>query len=324
MHRIRQTASYCPVDAKRMIRIVSRRCRPSAATQRDLPAGSKRLIEADLGFACYERISATSGSFASTYGQFAIVLTDRASTGPVRLNAGSMQTLPERTQSLNFFRPGDHVEGVWEAANTYDVLLFAPRHLETFVEQELESRTSELPPLLRIEPDLSLKWLWRQLTKVVGRPEDTARMQAETIGNLIITVIAANERLLKPASGGASTAEIAQAMSFIHENLAGHLTVSDLASAAGLSKFHFCRVFKLATGYPVHQYVVEQRLLHAREMLETTSQPISQIALESGFASQSHLNSSFKRRFGVTPRVWRASARTTASLARPLRRPSDA
>lgn len=303
-----------------MIRIVSRRCRPSAATQRDLPAGSKRLIEADLGFACYERIAATSGSFASTYGQFALVLTDRASTGPVRLNAGSIQMLPERTQSLNFFRPGDHVEGVWEAANSYDVLLFAPRHVEAFIEQELESRASALPPLLRVEPDLSLKWLWRQLTKVVGRCEDTARMQAETISNLLVTIVAAKQSLLRPAIGGSSAAEIAHAMGFIHENLAGPLTVSALASAAGLSKFHFCRVFKQATGYPVHQYVVEQRLLHAREMLETTSQPISQIALESGFASQSHLNASFKRRFGVTPRVWRANARTAVSLAGPVRR----
>lgn len=305
-----------------MIRIVSRRCRPTAATQRDLPAGTKRLVEVDLGFACYERISATSGSFASTYGQYALVLTDRASTGPVRLNASSMQTLPECSRSLNFFRPGDHVEGVWAAANVYDVLLFAPGFLETFVQQELDGRASALAPVLRIEPDLSVKWLWRQLSKLAGKPEDTARIQAETIANLLVTLIASNERLLKPVNPGSSTSEIAYAMRFIQENLAGPLSVAALATAAGLSKFHFCRVFKQATGYPVHQYVVEQRLLHARRMLETTGQPISQIALESGFASQSHLNSTFKRRFGVTPRAWRADARTAVGFARPARRRS--
>jgi AraC family transcriptional regulator len=62
-------------------------------------------------------------------------------------------------------------------------------------------------------------------------------------------------------------------------------------------------------GVSLHQYVIQRRVEHAKVMLRTTDEPLSQIAAAVGFASQSHFTTVFKRLTGATPKAYRSDLR---------------
>ncbi len=94
--------------------------------------------------------------------------------------------------------------------------------------------------------------------------------------------------------------ELALLDQYIALNLDSPLKLQDLASVVGRSRFHFSRLFKASTGKTPHQYVVDRRVERARELLQMGG-IIADVALEVGFASQSHLNAQIRRAYGCTP-----------------------
>jgi AraC-like DNA-binding protein len=100
---------------------------------------------------------------------------------------------------------------------------------------------------------------------------------------------------------------IVKAIEHLVANIADRrLTISALAGAAGLSTFHFARRFSEVTGSPPRAYLRQKRLELAREMLvHRQNLSLVDVALKSGFASQSHLNASFKDEYGIAPGQFR-------------------
>lgn len=76
--------------------------------------------------------------------------------------------------------------------------------------------------------------------------------------------------------------------------------LDDLAAEAGLSRFHFLRVFRKATGQTPHAFLVNQRINRAQAMLRAGERP-AEVAVACGFADQPHLTRIFRRIVGVTP-----------------------
>ncbi|MGJ8669403.1 MAG: helix-turn-helix domain-containing protein [Oceanococcus sp.] len=99
-------------------------------------------------------------------------------------------------------------------------------------------------------------------------------------------------------------------LSFIHENLAQSLSAETLAERADVSLGHLRRLFNEAMGVPIHRYILATRLEEARKMLALTSVPISRIAQECGFSSQSHLTACFRKLHAETPAQYRAQTKT--------------
>lgn len=87
------------------------------------------------------------------------------------------------------------------------------------------------------------------------------------------------------------------------------IDLESAAKAAGLSPFHFLRVFANVLGVTPHQYVVRSRLRHAARLLSDGSQAITDIALEVGFGDLSNFVNTFRRAAGVSPRRFRQAAR---------------
>jgi AraC family transcriptional regulator len=98
-------------------------------------------------------------------------------------------------------------------------------------------------------------------------------------------------------------------LAFIEEHLSDDLSLEMIAAAAGVSAPHCKVLFRRALGVPVHQYVIRRRIEHASSLLREGRLPISQIALDSGFAHQSHLARHMRRVLGVSPREFRNSCR---------------
>lgn len=94
-------------------------------------------------------------------------------------------------------------------------------------------------------------------------------------------------------------------LAYIADHLGEDLRLERLAGLAGMSRHHFSRAFKQATGRPPHRYVVEQRLTRAKDLLRSTTLPIADIAHEVGMSSQSHLTNTFRTKEGTTPARYR-------------------
>lgn len=121
----------------------------------------------------------------------------------------------------------------------------------------------------------------------------------------LIRCYSAQAPLTPKQPGSLSGRKLKQVLSFIEDNLSQELSLNEIAANAGLSASHFKQVFRTAVGLPVHQYVIRRRVERARTLLRESDLAISQIALETGFAHQSHLAHHLRRAFGVSPQAMR-------------------
>ncbi len=95
-------------------------------------------------------------------------------------------------------------------------------------------------------------------------------------------------------------------LSFVDANLDANLSIETLAGLSGVLTHQFVRAFKRKVGEPPHQYVMARRIDAARTLLRTTEHPIAEIAYATGFSSQSHMTTTFRRELGLTPAQMRS------------------
>ncbi len=105
---------------------------------------------------------------------------------------------------------------------------------------------------------------------------------------------------------------VKKARQLIHDTLSENISLETISDHAGLSTFYFARIFRQHTGLPPHAYRKQQRIQRAKQLLRARM-PISQVAVETGFADQSHLTRHFKQIVGVTP----------GQYTPPLQKPED-
>lgn len=105
--------------------------------------------------------------------------------------------------------------------------------------------------------------------------------------------------------GQLSKATARRVAEYIEANVAGNITLGELANMAGMGRQHFGFAFKNTFGYPPHKYVLARRVERARCDLAGTDLSIAEIAYAAGFSSQSHLTTTFRRMYGLTPRRYR-------------------
>lgn len=109
------------------------------------------------------------------------------------------------------------------------------------------------------------------------------------------------------ARGGLSPAVLRRTIERIAAGLDGPLGLNDLAAAAGLSTFHFARMFKRSTGQTPQGYVLHRRIDRARALLADPALGLAEIAAACGFAGQSHFTARFRNVVGLTPGQYRRS-----------------
>ncbi|MCA1992110.1 MAG: AraC family transcriptional regulator [Coleofasciculus sp. S288] len=107
--------------------------------------------------------------------------------------------------------------------------------------------------------------------------------------------------------GGLSERQLLQVTDYINDRLADDIKLSDLAQLLEMSQFHFSRLFKRSLGVTPHQYVLQQRVERAKQLLKQTELSVMEIALLCGFSSHSHLGKWFRQHTGMTPKAYRAS-----------------
>ena len=100
------------------------------------------------------------------------------------------------------------------------------------------------------------------------------------------------------------TIGLKRAKEYLHDHQTQPISLDDLSSAAGLSKYHLCRQFSTKFGLSPSRYQRQLRLQQAKNLLAKGGN-ISEIATDCGFCDQSHFGRLFKSTYGVTPLSYR-------------------
>lgn len=98
---------------------------------------------------------------------------------------------------------------------------------------------------------------------------------------------------------------LARAIEYIHRNISGSLDVDSICTAVNVSKYHFCRRFKQETGMTVMAYILKTRIVLAKNELQKTHLPVTQISDNAGFSSPAYFCRAFKKETGLTPLQYR-------------------
>ncbi|MGU7772621.1 helix-turn-helix domain-containing protein [Burkholderia sp. MR1-5-21] len=107
--------------------------------------------------------------------------------------------------------------------------------------------------------------------------------------------------------GVLSPAKTARAKELLMEKANLGVSIAEVANECDLSRGYFIRAFSRTTGRTPHQWLIEQRVTQARQLIETTDMSLVEIAAACGFADQSHLSRVFVKVLGSSPGAWRRS-----------------
>jgi AraC-like DNA-binding protein len=107
------------------------------------------------------------------------------------------------------------------------------------------------------------------------------------------------------AIGGLAPWQLKRARTLLAGDLTSAPSISVVAGYCRLSTSHFTRAFRRSTGLSPHQWLIQQRVAHAKALLRDCGLPLASVALECGFADQSHFTRAFSSCEGISPGRWR-------------------
>ncbi len=219
-----------------------------------------------------------------------------------RTRAGSFELV---AGSVLVGHPGDeytctHEHGVGDECLSFQL---SPELVETVGDHAQVWRTGGVPPL----PALMVLGELAQAT--VEREGDVG---LDEVGLLFaarfVDVVSGTAR--RPADAAARDRRRAvEAARWIDAHAHEPLDLERVAAEAGLSAFHFLRLFSRVLGVTPHQYLVRSRLRHAARLLADDARAITDVAYDVGFGDLSNFVRTFHRAAGVSPRGFRRAAR---------------
>jgi AraC family transcriptional regulator len=146
------------------------------------------------------------------------------------------------------------------------------------------------------------------LREELMRPQ-ASPLAVQSLAQLIAVHLARSYGVTEEEAHGSSPSlpghKLRQITDWMSEHVAEECSLERLAAQAGLSKFHFQRLFKAATGVSPSHYQLDLRLNEARRLLRETKMSVVDVALEVGYANPSHFARLFRRETGLSPSDYR-------------------
>ena len=151
-----------------------------------------------------------------------------------------------------------------------------------------------------------------QIYEEVREPDSTSAIMVESLALQLLVETGRwkeiTERSPQPP------AWLCNARDYVNASFRNELRLHDVASVAGVHAVHLSKSFKRYFGTTVGNYVRQQRLQFAAQLLTDTSLPLSRIAVEAGFCDQSHFTNVFRRAMRSAPGSFRRSSRRNSPL----------
>jgi AraC family transcriptional regulator len=143
------------------------------------------------------------------------------------------------------------------------------------------------------------------MTTDLNEGSPAGRLYGEALGNALAVYLlnryAARSYTPVAYRGGLPGYRLKRVLDYIAENLGNDLSLAELAALAGMSPHYFADLFKKSTGQAPHQYVLLQRIEHAKEGLAHGEHSIIKAGLDVGFQNPSHFARVFRRIVGTSP-----------------------
>jgi len=198
----------------------------------------------------------------------------------------------------------DDIQYTRSISLTFDKTTLGDRIDETF---NLEHHCS--PRLNFVHPQLCS--LAEMLAAECKAPGMFGALYADS---LIVAILVGLMRLSTPAETTPQRHRLAPwqlraATEYMDERVSSQITLSDLATATGLSQSHFSRAFKASTGVAPYQWFLKIRIQRAQQLLLKQTASVAEVAAMTGFSDQAHLTRTFSRATGATPAAWRRDRR---------------
>lgn len=162
---------------------------------------------------------------------------------------------------------------------------------------------SSLPDFIEVNDRNKYVNIFEKLNKYYDTPYENDEIIIQSLVlDLIYNLSRDAKKQLSRQNISNNYAVIENAVKYIKGNLTEDLSLEAVSSHFNLSPVHFHNIFKVAVGSTLREYVEEQRIKKAVNMLISTESSLTEIAFECGFSSQSYFSFVFKRRMKVTPR----------------------
>ncbi|MDR7029707.1 AraC family transcriptional regulator [Rhizobium rosettiformans] len=249
-----------------------------------------------------EAVSATSAHVFSkhthdTYGIGFLTAGGQISAsgrGQVEAEAGQLITV----------NPGEVHDGapLGRTARSWQMLYLTPDLVADSV-GDLVSTSSDLEFEFPVFTDPAIRRLLTTLQEQLGTSDRQADAEAFRETLVLLLGKALIRRACPPAPLPASLQQIRQRLD---EEPAQSADLQTLAREAGLSRFQLIRAFLRHTGLTPHAYHMQRRALLSRRLLAKGMAP-AEVATACGYVDQSHMHREFRRRFGLTPGVYRSA-----------------
>jgi AraC family transcriptional regulator len=226
--------------------------------------------------------------------------------GETTIEGGGRSAVTDLRGKLTFVPAGSSAAG-WNRFEGRTSSVFAV-HLSARGPAPDANDISILPAALYFEND-NLKSTLQKLQGALDGSGIDDRAYAETLALLLLWELrhAAEPKRARPnpIRGGLTARRLSQVKEFIDAQIPNEITISDLATLAGLSHYHFIRAFRDTVGLTPYQYILSERIRRARTLLSSPELSLGDVALAVGFSDASQLNRVFRKLTGVTPTAFR-------------------
>ncbi|MGB0564062.1 MAG: helix-turn-helix domain-containing protein [Spirulinaceae cyanobacterium] len=199
----------------------------------------------------------------------------------------------------------------WEGEEDYLQIRLNAQFLQTVALETLSKGSDrlELLPTFRTR-DAQVEAIATLLRNAAQPGSSGNALYQDSLANVLAIHLlqhhATTKLQLQIYEGGLPQRQLLRVLDYIDAHLEQNLRLEQLAQLLDLSQFHFSRLFKQSLGLSPHQYLLQQRIERAKQLLEQTDQSILDIALMTGFNSHSQLSRQFRKLAGMTPTAYRA------------------
>ena len=184
-------------------------------------------------------------------------------------------------------------------------LSFAPKVPESILGDELDSAKTDTPVLLLYDDKMAR--CAELLAEECQEPSSGGRLYGESLTTALTATLFTRRNAQIHRASGLARWQLRRAMEYLEAHLTQDISLEEMAKLVGLSQSQFARSFKTSTGMPPYKWFLDARIKRAQELLLRCGEPIAFIALQTGFADQSHFTKTFRRATCATPRDWQRS-----------------
>lgn len=200
----------------------------------------------------------------------------------------------------------------WDGEDHYMQIRIASRFMQQVAREALVMNPDrlELLPEFRTR-DPQIEAIGMLLLSELQQGNFGSRLYIESLANVLAVHLIRQYTVTQPQhpiyEGGLPQRQLSQVLDYIHNHLEQDIKLADLAALLSMSQFHFSHVFKQAIGTTPYQYLLQQRIERAKQLLKDRERPIIDIAFLCGFNSHSHLSKQFRQLTGMTPKAYRSN-----------------